>query len=250
MRFRDRVVVVTGGASGMGRATSIAFAREGAVVFVADILEVEGKSVVGAVAGEGGRATYLRLDVTSVADWEAAMASVVAQAGGLDILVNNAGVSGTVLSDELELTMWDRMLAINCTGAFIGTHFAVPLLRKRGGGVIINISSIAALRGQSGIHFGYNAAKAAVATLTKSTAVTYGPEGIRCCSVHPGVMEPMRSTAGRGSLFNRDKIMERVPLGRSGVALDVAMPVLFLASDEASYITGAELHVDGGFLAG
>jgi NAD(P)-dependent dehydrogenase (short-subunit alcohol dehydrogenase family) len=141
-------------------------------------------------------------------------------------------------------------MSINADGVFLGTHYLVPVLRERGGGVIINMSSISVIRGQSNVHFGYNASKAAVRILSKSTAVQFGRDGIRCCSVHPGLMQPMRTSGNVKDPAVREKFIERVPLGRTGVAEDVVKPVLFLASDDASYITGIELYVDGGYLAG
>jgi NAD(P)-dependent dehydrogenase (short-subunit alcohol dehydrogenase family) len=174
---------------------------------------------------------------------------VLRTCGTINILVNNAGISGTAFSDVLDTEGWRRLMSINADGAFLGTHFVVPVMRRNGGGVIINMSSISAILGQSNVHFAYNASKASLRILSKSTAVQFGRDGIRCCSIHPGLMQPMRTSGNVRDPAVRAKFLERVPLGRTGVTEDVVKPVLFLASDDASYITGIELYVDGGYLA-
>lgn len=250
VRFKDKVAFVTGAASGIGRAIALAFATEGAEVIVGDMLEEEGVATVREIETSGGKAHFVKLDVSSLPEWHAAVQFALATCNGVDILINNAGISGTAFSEVLDVDAWHRLMSVNSDSAFLGTHCLVPVLRARGGGVIINMSSISAIRGQSNVHFGYNASKAAVHILSKSTAVQFGRDGIRCCSVHPGLMEPMRTSGNVKDPAVRAKFMERVPLGRTGVAADVVKPVLFLASDEASYITGVELYVDGGYLAG
>jgi NAD(P)-dependent dehydrogenase (short-subunit alcohol dehydrogenase family) len=250
VRFQNKVVFITGAASGIGRAIALAFAAEGAEVIAADMLEEEGAATTREIQAAGGKAYFLKLDVASRSEWQAAVEFAVAKCKGIDILINNAGISGTAFSEVLDLEAWNRLMSINADSVFLGTHYFVPVLRERGGGVIINMSSISAIRGQSNVHFGYNASKAAVRILSKSTAVQFGRDGIRCCSVHPGLMEPMRTSGNVKDPGVRAKFIERVPLGRTGVAADVVKPVLFLASDDASYITGIELYVDGGYLAG
>ena len=249
MRLANKVAVVSGAASGMGAATARRFAREGAKVVVADMLEDEGRNVVADIAAAGGTAEFMALNVTDEARWNAVVAATVAKFGRLDILVNNAGISGSAMNDLLESGIWDRLIAVNCTGVFLGTAAAVRQMQKNGGGCIINLSSISGVVGQTMVHMGYNASKGAVRTMTKSTAVQFGKDGIRCNSVHPGLMPPMRTSGATADPAVRAKMLKAVPLGRTGEVDEVANAILFLASDEASYITGAELYVDGGYLA-
>jgi NAD(P)-dependent dehydrogenase (short-subunit alcohol dehydrogenase family) len=249
MRLADKVAIVTGGASGMGAATARRFAREGAKVVVADMLETEGRAVVAEIAKAGGTAMFAALNVTDEANWTKVVADTVAAYGKLDILVNNAGISGSAVNDLLETGIWDRVMSVNATGVFLGTAAAVPAMRKAGGGSIVNISSISGVVGQTMVHMAYNASKGAVRTMTKSTAVQFGPDKIRCNSVHPGLMPPMRTSGATADPTVRAKMLKAVPLGRNGEVDEVANATLFLASDEASYITGAEIYVDGGYLA-
>ena len=169
--------------------------------------------------------------------------------GKLDVLVNNAGISASGYQDLLERPAWDTVMAVNATGVFLGMKYAVPAMRQAGGGSIVNLSSISGVVGQDGIHMAYNASKGAVRTMTKSGAVQWGRDRIRVNSVHPGIMPPMRSSGRTADPAFRAELLRNVPLGRSGEVDEVANAVLFLASDEASYITGVELYVDGGFLA-
>ncbi|MBN8875550.1 MAG: glucose 1-dehydrogenase [Rhodospirillales bacterium] len=249
MRLADKVAIISGAASGMGAATARRFGREGARVVVADLLEDDGRSVVAEIEKAGGTAMFQRLDVTEEASWSACVAAAVAAYGRLDILVNNAGISGSATNDLLESGMWDRVMTVNANGVFYGTKYAVEQMRKNGGGSIVNLSSISGVVGQSMVHMAYNASKGAVRTMTKSTAVQFGAEGIRCNSVHPGLMPPMRTSGATADPTVRAKMLKSVPLGRTGEVDEVANAILFLASDEASYVTGAELYVDGGYLA-
>ena len=249
MRLADKVAIVTGAASGMGAATARRFGKEGAKVVVADMLEQEGRAVADSIAAAGGTAVFMALDVTDEAGWKTAVEQTVRAFGRLDILVNNAGISGSATNDLLDSGLWERVMAVNSTGVFLGTAAAVRQMRRNGGGSIVNLSSISGVVGQSMVHMSYNAAKGAVRIMTKSTAVQFGKERIRCNSVHPGVMPPMRTSGATADPDVRAKMLRAVPLGRSGEVDEVANAVLFLASDEASYITGAELYVDGGYLA-
>jgi NAD(P)-dependent dehydrogenase (short-subunit alcohol dehydrogenase family) len=249
MRFRDKVVMVTGAASGFGRAMAVQFAEEGARVVLADVLEDEGRDVAAQVVASGGAARFVRLDVSSEAEWKNATETALADFGTIDVLVNNAGISGTAFPDVLEIEAWHRLMSINSTGAFLGTHFVVPIMQRAKRGVIINMSSISAVIGQKNVHFAYNASKASLRLLTKATAVQFGRDGIRCNSVHPGLMQPMRTSGNVKDPAVRAKYIERIPMGRSGETEEVVKPVLFLASDDASYISGVELYVDGGYLA-
>jgi len=249
MRLENKVAIVTGAASGMGAATARRFAKEGAKVVVADMLEAEGKQVAADIAKAGGGAVFMALNVTDEENWKSVVAATVAQFGKLDILVNNAGISGSAVNDLLETGIWDRVMGINATGVFLGTAASVPAMRKAGGGSIINISSISGVVGQTMVHMSYNASKGAVRTMTKSTAVQFGKDNIRCNSVHPGLMPPMRTSGATADPTVRARMLQSVPLGRAGEVDEVANATLFLASDEASYITGTEIYVDGGYLA-
>ena len=250
MRLADKTALITGAASGMGAAMARRFAREGAKIAVADVLEMEGRAVVEGIAASGGTARFLRLDVTEEPQWEAAIAEVLGAWGRLDILVNNAGISGSNTNDLYDTALWDRIMAVNARGTFLGVKHGVAAMRRGGrGGAIVNISSISGNVGQERIHCAYNASKGAVRILTKAVAVQEGAAGIRVNTVHPGVMPPMRTSGATADPAFRAKMLGHVPLGRPGEVDEVANAVLFLASDEASYITGAELHVDGGYLA-
>ena len=249
MRLENKVAVVSGSASGMGAATARRFAKEGAKVVVADMLEAEGKAVVAEIVKAGGTAMFHALNVTEEASWKAVVDACVAAYGRLDIMVNNAGISGSAVNDLLETGIWDRVMAVNSTGVFLGTKFAVEQMQKYGGGSIVNLSSISGVVGQTMVHMSYNASKGAVRTLTKATAVQFGKDNIRANSVHPGLMPPMRTSGATADPVVRAKMLKAVPLGRNGEVDEVANAILFLASDEASYVTGAELYVDGGYLA-
>jgi NAD(P)-dependent dehydrogenase (short-subunit alcohol dehydrogenase family) len=249
MRLANKVAIVTGAASGMGAATARRFAREGAAVVVADMLEDEGRAVADSINAAGGKALFMALNVTDEAGWKTVVADTVRAFGRLDILVNNAGISGSATNDMLDSGLWERVMAVNATGVFLGTAAAVPQMQKDGGGSIVNLSSISGVVGQSFVHMSYNASKGAVRTMTKATAVQFGKDRIRCNSIHPGLMPPMRTSGATADPEVRARMLKTVPLGRAGEVDEVANAVLFLASDEASYVTGAELYVDGGFLA-
>jgi NAD(P)-dependent dehydrogenase (short-subunit alcohol dehydrogenase family) len=246
MRLKGKVVLVTGGASGMGKSEAMIFAREGAQVLVADLLEAEGKEVAKAI---GDAARFVKLDVTNEAEWQGAVAFAEREFGKLNILVNNAGISGTYQPDLTNTEAWDRVMNINAKGVFLGMKHAVPALQRAGGGAIVNISSISGFAGQHGVHMAYNASKGAVRIMTKTAAVQWAADNIRVNSVHPGFMPAMRTSVGSANPEWRAKVLRAVPMKREGRVEEVAHAVLFLASDEASYITGTELVVDGGFLA-
>jgi NAD(P)-dependent dehydrogenase (short-subunit alcohol dehydrogenase family) len=249
MRLENKVALITGGASGMGASMARIFAREGAKVVIADMLEEEGGKLAGEITQANGAAMFQSLDVSSEAQWQAAIAATLAAYGKLDILVNDAGISGSAVDDLFDTGAWNRLMAVNATGTFLGMKYAIPEMKKAGGGSIVNISSISGVTGQRGIHVAYNASKGAVRTLTKAAAVQHGRHNIRVNSVHPGLMPPMRTSGRTADPAVRAKMLEGVPLRRDGRVEEVANAALFLASDEASYITGVELYVDGGFLA-
>lgn len=249
MRMKDKVALITGAASGMGAATARMFGREGATVFVADLLDQEGVEVVDGIKKAQGKARYLHLDVTDEAGWQATVAEIEKSAGGLDVLVNNAGISGSAEQDLYDTAAWNRLMNINATGVFLGMKYAIPAMKKRGKGSVINLSSVSGIVGQGFIHVGYNASKGAVRLLTKAGAAQHGRDNIRVNSVHPGLMPPMRTSGRTADPATRAKTLKGVPLGRAGEVDEVASAILFLASDESSYITGAELVVDGGWTA-
>jgi NAD(P)-dependent dehydrogenase (short-subunit alcohol dehydrogenase family) len=249
MRLAGKVALVSGGASGMGQSEATIFAREGAKVVVGDLLEAQGKDVADSIVKAGGQARFVKLDVTDEKSWQDAVAAAVAAFGKLDVLVNNAGISGTFDPDTLSVAAWDALMNVNAKGVFLGMKYAMPAMRAAGGGAIVNISSISGFAGQDRVHMAYNASKGAVRIMTKSAAVQFAKDGIRVNSVHPGIMPPMRTSVGSADPVWREKSLRAVPMKREGRVEEVAHAVLFLASDEASYITGTELVVDGGYLA-
>ncbi len=247
MRLEGKVALISGGARGMGAEEALLFAREGAKVVIGDVLEGEGRDVAASIPGGG--AIFVRLDVTKEADWRRAVSLAVEVYKRLDILVNNAGVSAVGGIEDTTVEEWDRVMEVNAKGVFLGTREAIPAMQRAGGGSIINISSQLGIVAMSESSPQYIASKGAVRLLTKSTAIQYAADGIRCNSVHPGpIVTPM--TEGRRSDPAVQALMEsRIPLGRYGEAIDVAYGVLYLASDESSFVTGSELVIDGGWVA-
>jgi NAD(P)-dependent dehydrogenase (short-subunit alcohol dehydrogenase family) len=246
MRLKDKVAIVTGGAHGMGEAEARLFAAEGAKVIVADILENRAARVTAEIRASGGEAMAARIDVTSESEWMDLIAKALAAYGKLDILVNNAGISGSSVGDPDGVEGWHRIIAVNQTSVFLGTKLAAEQMMKTGGGSIINISSIMGFVGSASGHPAYHASKGAVRIYSKAAAVRYGPSGVRVNTVHPGYMPPMLNATNAGE---RDEKIAATPLRRIGKPIEVAYGVLFLASDEASFITGTELVIDGGFIA-
>ena len=245
-RLDRKVALISGGSKGQGAAEAKLFAQEGAKVVLADILDDEGKKIEAEINETGGEAMYLHLDVTSEADWAAAVRAAVDSYGKLDILVNNAGILLRKGVEETSAEEWDRIQDVNSKGVFLGVKAAIPAMREAGGGSIVNISSIAGLRGSTSTAYG--ASKGLVRLLTKSTAVQYGPEGIRCNSVHPGIIETDMTEEMLDSV-GREQWLARTPLRIIANAHDVALGVLYLASDESRYVTGSELVIDGGITA-
>jgi NAD(P)-dependent dehydrogenase (short-subunit alcohol dehydrogenase family) len=248
MRLEGKVALISGGARGMGAVEAKLFVQEGAKVVFGDIREEEGQKLEAEIAETGGEAVFTKLDVTSADDWQSAVDLAVSRFGKLDILVNNAGIYDRATVEETTEEVWDRVLDINAKGAFLGSKSAIGAMRDAGGGSIVNISSTAGLMGST-VSSAYNASKGAVRLLTKATAVQYGPEKIRANSVHPGPIdtEMVKQVFLDESL--KEERLTAIPAGRFGRAEEVANCVLFLASDEASYMTGSELVVDGGWTA-
>ena len=241
-KLDGKVALISGGARGQGATEAQTFAREGAKVVFGDILDAEGKKVEAAIRAGGGEASYVHLDVTNEVDWQNAVGLATGRHGRLDILVNNAAiVIPRVAIEDRTVAEWDRVMAVNARGVFLGTKYAIPAMRRAGGGSIVNISSVAGI-GQS-LH--QEPAYAA----TKVTASQHAKDRIRCNSVHPGPIdtEMLHSAMPDPEVLRRR--LERVPLGRMGTVDDVVKLVLYLASDDSAYMTGSELVIDGGALA-
>ncbi|MEC9309048.1 MAG: glucose 1-dehydrogenase [Chloroflexota bacterium] len=248
-RLDGKVVLISGAAKGQGATEAIMFAAEGAKIVLGDILDEEGLKIESQIRELGGEATYVHLDVTQEADWDKAVHAAVDNYGVLDVLVNNAGILIRKSIEDTTVEDWDRIMNINAKGVFLGTKAAIPALRAAGGGSIINISSTAGLVSSSSGSASYTATKGAVRLFTKSTAIQYAKDGIRCNSVHPGPIETdmiHQSITDPNAMALR---MEKLPMGRLGKPEEVANGVLYLASDESSFVTGSELVIDGGSTA-
>ena len=248
-RLDGKVALISGGARGQGAVEARMFAEEGAKVVIGDILDDAGRQTEAQLRELGYECTYVHLDVTSESDWDAAVAAAVAAYGKLDILLNNAGILIRKNIEDTTEDDWDRIFAVNAKGVFLGTKAAIPALRANGGGSIINISSTAGLVGSPNGSASYTATKGAVRLFTKSTAIQHAKEGIRCNSIHPG---PIETDMIADTLNDPDSMalrMQRLPLGRVGKPSEIAYGAIYLASDESSFVTGAELVIDGGTTA-
>lgn len=245
-RFEGKVVLVTGAAGGQGEAEARLFSAEGAVTVIADVLVEQGRTLAAELVAEGRQAEFVELDVVDEGRWAAVVEQIEADHGRLDVLVNNAGVGdGRGIVDQ-GLRGWDRVLAINLWGPVVGMRTVAPLMKRGGGGSIINISSVAGLTGYD--HAAYTASKWGLRGVTKTAALEYADDGIRVNSVHPGtIVTPMISGIPDDVVHNYVRVN---PNRRTGVSEEIAWAVLHLASDEATFTTGAELAVDGGFIAG
>ena len=248
MRLEGKVAIISGASGGMGAEEARLFAREGAKVVIADIIDDDGEAVARQIEDSGGEAIYVHTDVTSAESWDALVQTTLDKYGKVDILVNNAGISSGSHEDPLDIDGWTRIMDVNSTGVYLGTRAVIPTMREAGSGSIVNISSIMGFVGGEGGHPAYHASKGAVRIFTKATAVRYGPDGIRANSIHPGFMPPMRTSNFRSN-DERQQLIDLTPLRRTGETIEVANGVLFLASDEASFVTGTELVIDGGFIA-
>jgi cyclopentanol dehydrogenase len=249
MRLEGKVAIISGGARGMGAAEAKLFAREGAKVIICDVLEDEGRQTEAEINEVGGDAVFVKLDVTSQDEWENAVNTAIERFGKLDILVNNAGIIVQSTIEDMTVELWDKVMDVNAKGVFLGTKTAIPHMKEVGGGSIVNISSISGIVGQDNVNAGYNASKGAVRIFTKAAAVQYAKENIRVNSIHPGPIATPMTAEGRADPERVALTAERTPLGRYGEPEEVANAVLFLASDEASYVTGSEIVVDGGYTA-
>lgn len=265
-RVDGKVAIVTGGASGIGRASAETLAREGATVVVTDIDVAEGEAVVEGIKASGGKAVFRKQDVVDEAVWSEIVAGTVEEFGKLDVLVNNAGIAPGGPITEMTLAAWRNLMEVNVDSVFLGTKYAIPAMAASGGGSIINISSVAGLQGAPGLT-AYNATKGAVRLFTKGVAkeCAMGQTGIRVNSVHPGIIDTAiwskmdaSMTEGGGSSIlppaegaNAPDIeaiatMVQVPMGHAGKPQEIADGILFLASDDSSHMTGSELVIDGG----
>jgi NAD(P)-dependent dehydrogenase (short-subunit alcohol dehydrogenase family) len=259
-RVDGKVALVTGGSSGIGRACSELLAAEGALVVVSDIQVEMGKDVVAGIIAKGGKASFVEHDVTSEEAWELTVKTVQDLHGRLDVLVNNAGIGLGGAIEQFSLADWRRQQSINVEGVFLGVKYSLPLMRAGKGGSIINMSSVAGLKGAANMS-AYCATKGAVRLFTKSVALECAAmnDGIRCNSVHPGIIETpiwvsiapgiSGGNAPAGGMDLDALTAVSTPLGHKGYPMDIASGVLYLASDESSYVTASELVIDGGFVA-
>ncbi|HEX2438141.1 MAG TPA: glucose 1-dehydrogenase [Methylomirabilota bacterium] len=249
MRLSGKVVLISGGARGMGAAEARLFAREGAKIVIGDVLEAEGKGVQAEIERAGGQALFTRLDVTREDEWQRAVELATSRCGELNVLVNNAGIGAASKIENTTEQAWDTVMAVNAKGVFLGTKAAIPAMRRAGGGSIVNISSQLGLVGMDDSSPQYTASKGAVRLLTKTTALQYARDRIRCNSVHPGPIITPMTEGRRADPAVYQRMLSRIPLGRYGEAEEVAYAVLYLASDESAWVTGSELVIDGGWTA-
>lgn len=247
-RLEGRVALVTGAANGIGRATAYRLGEEGAVVVVTDIDDTAGEKLVARLRELGRTASYVHHDVSSPQDWERAVEHAMTEHGALDILVNNAGTGGLGAIEDTSLADYERNVAIDQTGVFLGMKTAAAALKRSEHASIVNISSIFGASGGFGTSTDYHAAKGAVRTMTKNLAVHWAADGIRVNSVHPGFIDTPLLDQARGTPFEQT-MLDLTPMGRLGQPAEVAAMVAFLAGDDASFVTGAELYVDGGYMA-
>jgi NAD(P)-dependent dehydrogenase (short-subunit alcohol dehydrogenase family) len=247
-RLKDKVAIITGGGSGIGRATCLLFAREGAKVVVADYIAEGGNETVRQISAAGGQAVFVQADVSKSADVQNLIGAAVRNYGRVDILFNNAGIEGpSAKLANLKEEDWDRVIAIDLTSVYLGMKYVIPEMIKQGGGVILSTASVAGLVGFQGSG-AYAAAKAGVINLTRLAALEYADKNIRVNCICPGVIEtPMveRVLGGRP----RERVVRSEPIGRLGRPEDIANAALFLASDESSFATGAPFIIDGGYVA-
>lgn len=247
MRLENKTTLVTGASKGMGESEARLFASQGANVVLCDVDQREGEKTAKSITESGGTAEFMQCDVTNESDWEKVINATTNKFGSLDVLVNNAGLSSGSTEDHLSSEWWHKIMNVNATGVFLGTKIAAEIMKEQQSGSIINISSIMGFVGGENGHPAYHASKGAVRIFSKAMAVKYGPYGVRVNSVHPGFMPPMSSSYRSPSIQAEN--IKRTPLRRTGEVIEVAYGVLFLASDESSFITGTELVIDGGFIA-
>ena len=254
-QVQGKVAIVTGGASGIGAACAATLAREGAKVVVTDLDDTGGQAVVDKIEGAGGEVVFLRQDVSLEENWPGVIEAAERGFGRLDVMVANAGIGIMCRAVEMSLADWRRQTAVNLDGVFLSVKYAVPAMRRAGGGSIIMMSSVAGLRGSAGLA-GYCATKGGVRLFAKAVAMEHAADDIRINTVHPGVIDTpiwtkLSESARQNAPIDPHEVAQAgVPLGRAGQAQDIANGVLFLASDASNYMTGAELVIDGGMTGG
>jgi NAD(P)-dependent dehydrogenase (short-subunit alcohol dehydrogenase family) len=251
MRLKDKVALITGAGGGIGRESALLFAKEGAAIVVVDVNDEAGNKTVELVKSQGGRAIYFHADVSQSADCKQMVIAAEKEFGRLNVLFNNAGIMHHSDDDAVttEEAIWDLTMNINAKGVFLGCKFGIPALRRAGGGSIINTASFVAVMGAATPQIAYTASKGAVLALTRELAVIHARENIRVNALCPG---PLRTELLMSYLNTEEKRRRRlvhIPMGRFGEAKEIAQAALFLASDESSYITGADFLVDGGITA-
>jgi 3(or 17)beta-hydroxysteroid dehydrogenase len=261
-RVKGKVAIITGGAGDLGKATALLLSKEGAKVVITDVDDIKGKEVVEDIRREGGKAIFLNHDVTSEQGWKQVIEKTLSEFGRLDVLVNNAGVFLRKFVEDISLEEWRWVMSINLDGVFLGTKHAIGAMKRSGGGSIINISSVAGLVGMVADTSAYAASKGAVRLFTKACAVQCSKAGhdynVRVNSLHPGfILTPMLEKVFQTEVESTGRSYEEVrmareewaPMGRLGTPEDIAYGVLYLASDDSKYMTGAELVIDGGYTA-
>ena len=255
MRLEGKVALITGAAAGVegelmgfGGAAARLFAREGAKVVLTDILVEQGERSTAEIREMGGDAIFVKLDVTSDEDWQKAIEATLAAYGRLDVIINNAGTGAPANVEDTTVDVWDGQMDVHAKGVFLGTKYAIPEMRKVGGGSIINTSSIYGLVGSPG-STAYHAAKGAIRIFSKAAAIQYAPDEIRVNSIHPGFMRTPMTRPRYEDPVRHSELLERIPMGRMGTADEIAYGMLYLASDESAFVTGSELVIDGGVTA-
>lgn len=246
MNVKDKVIMITGAGGGLGSEMARLLSSKGAIVYILDLNEEMGKGVADEICAAGGQAYFFKADVTNEESWQAAVNYAVETSGKLDVLVNNAGINIRKPVEEMNIDEWCTMMKVNTGSVFLGCKYAIPVMRKQGGGCIINTSSVCGLIGHKFTPEAYTATKGAVTLLTKAIASRYAKDGIRCNSIHPSTVDtPFVQVLFKDPERKAERLGE-VPLGRLATASDVANAVLYLASEEASFINGVALPVDGG----
>lgn len=246
MNVKDKIILITGGAGGLGSAIAKCLAEHGAVVYILDLDEQKGTEIAEELKKNGCRVHFKKIDLTSESDWKTVVDEIVDESGRIDVLINNAGINIRKPIEEMSIDEWQKMMLVNTGSVFLGCKYAIPVMRRQGGGAIINTSSVCGLIGHKYTPEAYTATKGAVTLLTKAVASRYAKDGIRCNSIHPStIITPYAEVLLKDPERRRERI-EEVPLGRLATVDDVSYAVLYLASDEASFINGVSLPIDGG----